>query len=330
MERPALRGMLTMLHAAALSVIMEPESRRELEFSSSQIEKVRHEVSTTYESGEKHLTVLSHLFANHLTGGDYSCKSVVTADAAGNRFTLSQSIPAASLRSGADSFSLADQQLRELRFDATSENEDATWSATKMIDHSLEFEAHKHNQFGVHRIIAHARSSNDYWRLISDGLFGIDVPDQSAAALHEPSTMYTIKIVVEDADHAAVLQRNLRNFYWNDKELREHGAPVDFATRRLDLLEQSESSHRCSTFNWLDTLISVQVQTLDEHYEESEMAHLKQREDRAHRRELLAEQFAAESPLFRFSRELLQWIGDVSSESPPPSCASIGVTICNN
>ena len=331
LEKPALRSMLTKLHAAALSVIMDPETKRDLEFSSSQLEKVREEVSTTYTEGGKHLTVLSHLFANRLTDGHYSCKSILSADAAGNSFTLSQNVHADSLRNGADSLSLAEQQLRELRFDARSNaDDDFQWAETKLVDHRLEFEADRHNAWGVHRIISHARSSNEYWKLMSDSLFGIDSAEHDVGFSNdEQLSMYTIKIVVDDDDHAEALQRNLRNFYWNDKELRDHGAPVDFATRRLELLDQSQpSAPRTSTFNWQQSLISVQVQTLDEHYEESELSHLKQNQEHANRRQLLADRFAAESPLFRFSREFLQWIGESRVFESPPSCSSIGVTVC--
>jgi hypothetical protein len=316
--------MLTKLHAAALNVIMHPESKSDLQFSTSQLEKVREEVSTTYVEGGKHLTVLSLLFANRLTDGHYSCKSTVSADAAGNSFTLSQNVPAESLKFGEDSLSLAKQQLREIRFDARSQSEaDSEWAETKLVDHRLEYEAEQHNSWGVHRIIAQARSSNDYWKLMSDSLFGIDSAEYESS--DESQSMYTIKIVVEDAEHAEALQRNLRNVYWNDKELRDHGAPIDFATRRLELLDQSRaSSSRTSTFNWQNSLISVQVQTLDEHYEESELTHLKQSREYADRRD----RFAAESQLFRFSRELLQWIGESTASVAPPSCANIGVSLC--
>ena len=317
-----------MLHAAALSVIMNPESRRELELSSRQIEQVRSEVSTTRRSSEKHLSILSHLFANRLTHGHYSCQSVVTANAAGSSFTLSQSVPAEVLSGGEDSYTIAEKQLRELRFNTRSEGEqssDSEWAETTMVDHMLEFEAHRHNEWGVHRIISHSRSSSDYWKLISDSFFGIDCSDGSFSS-DDSSEMHNIKIVVEDADYAEALHKNLRNFYWNDKELRDHGAPVDFATRRLDLLEQSSSGRRrSSTFNWLGTLLSVEVITLDEHYEETESMHMKHKKDQ---RQLIADQLSAESPLFRFSRELLQWIGESPISVAPPSCANIAVSVC--
>jgi len=308
---------------------MNPETRKDLELSLPQIEKVRSEVSSTRRASEKHHTILSHLFANRLTHGQYSCKSVVSASAAGNSFTLSQSVSSEALLRGEDSVSLAEQQLRELRFDTRSDREPESnsdsdcsgWAETKLTDQSLEFEAQKHNEWGVHRIISHSRSSSDYWKLISDSFFGVD--SSEGPSCPEPLSMYTIKIVVEDSEYADALQRHLRNFYWNDKELRDHGAPVDFATRRLDLLEQSHAG-RSSTFNWLDTLLTVEVQTLDEHYEETESAHLHQREAG---RQRLADRFAAESPLFRFSRELLQWIGESPMSVSPPSCPSIGVSL---
>ncbi len=115
---PALRLIVAKLHSTALSVIMEPQARRDLEFTTEEIAKVRDEVAREHAVGEKHLTLLSQLFANRVTQGDYTCKSIVTAQADQYSFTLSQTVPHADLRGGADSLRIAARQLHEVRADA--------------------------------------------------------------------------------------------------------------------------------------------------------------------------------------------------------------------
>jgi hypothetical protein len=205
---PALRLMVSKLHEAALSVIMEPEARRDLEFTTNEITRVRKEVSQEHAVAEKHLTLLSQLFANRFTSGSYTCKSIVSAQADQYSFTLSQTVPHSVLSGGADSLRIAAQQLHEVRVDALDSYSGGHFLAhTKMLDHSIEFEAERWNELGVHRIVAHARSSRDIWRLLADSLFSIEHQDQTNGAGGENLSMYNINIVVDDVQHAQALHR---------------------------------------------------------------------------------------------------------------------------
>jgi hypothetical protein len=205
---PALSLMVSKLHATALSVIMEPQARRDLEFTTDEIFKVRSEVAREHAMAEKHLTQLSQLLANRFTGGKYSCKSIVTAKADQYSFTLSQTVPHEDLCGGADSLRIAAEQLREVRVDAVDAYSGGHFLAqTKMIDHSIEFEADRWNEFGVHRVIAHARSSRDLWRLLADSFFDVEHPFHAEADGAEGLSMFNIKVLVDDVHHAEALQR---------------------------------------------------------------------------------------------------------------------------
>ena len=205
---PALTLMVSKLHATALSVITEPQARRDLEFTTDEIFRVRSEVAREHARAEKHLTQLSQLLANRFTGGEYTCKSIVTAKADQYSFTLSQNVQHAALRGGADSLRIAAEQLREVRIDAVDAYSGGHFLAqTKMLDHSIEFEADRWNEFGVHRVVAHARSSRDLWKLLADSFFDVQHPFHADSGDAEGLSMFNIKIIVDDVHHAEALQR---------------------------------------------------------------------------------------------------------------------------
>jgi hypothetical protein len=78
----------------------------------------------------------------------------------------------------------------------------------------------------------------------------------------------------------------------------------------------------------LGTAVTVEIQTLCEHYDAAELANLNLRRLQQERRENLRSQLAENAPLFRFSRELLQWLVDEGSAvSAPPSCDIIHVAV---
>ena len=157
------------------------------------------------------------------------------------------------------------------------------------------------------------------------------------APSHLESDGHLISALVETfTDHLCTCHcfRSLLNFYWHDSELREHGVTVTFPNRRLELLERvptspgnSVNQDRTSTFNWLDTAITIKVQTVSQHYEEQEMANLNHRRKLEEERESLDEQLAQQSPLFGFSRSLLKWIVESTPGTAPPSCERIRVKI---
>lgn len=308
---------------------------QQLDFTLDQIVKVRHELTEHHKVSEKKLSALGQLLIERFTCGAYTTSSLVTAQLgmSGDIFTLTQMIP--NLNGGADSELLASQQLREMSV------EDST---PVMVDHSLEYQADEWNEFGVHRVIARARPGKDLWMVIADSLFGFE--DSLPDVKHVDEDMYHLKIVVEDSENAMKLHRYLRNIEWTDSELREKDIPIEAATREVVLVEESThtaqdlghmvtlghdaTGDRTSVVNWSGAGMQIRIQTLDEHYAETEMISMMNRERLSIRKQLQQERLASVSPLYGFTRNIMKWMltSDAARLTSPPSMAGIQVNFC--
>jgi hypothetical protein len=320
----ALGFVLSKIHASILSAILEPSEQRVIEFTGDQISRVREELWRSYDDGERHLALLAGLVARHLSGGAYTCSSIVSAEAGGRPFTLTQPVPLSALRDPhADGHSLATAQLADLRVDVSPPGAAAPELAEpRMTDHALEFEALRPNEWGVCRVVARSRPRDELWRHLADSLFGLPGaaaaawPGAAAAAAHE------VTLVVESEERAAALQARLgRGLAFADAELLAVGAPVGAATRRLEPAEQRPAA-RSAAVGWLGTAVSVRVRTVDEHRAAASPPAELRAARRARRRERWAARLAADAPLFGFSRALLRWIFEPPATPPNHAAAA--------
>jgi hypothetical protein len=334
LETPHIAKVLKQLQDMGSNILAEPQSgEKELDFTFGQLHQVRTEVETAHSQSERHLSALGQLLAERFTEGNYRLASMATAECQKSVFTLTEQVPLSALDQGADSAQLAREQLQSLKVDG---------QAVKMVDHSIEFGAEEWNEWGVHRLIARARPHQDLWKVIADSLFGLESLDN--AGLVEDS-MYHLKIVVEDDEHAERVHRFLRTIQWTDKELRARGIPIRDSTRRAELIEEQlhtaealghaisleesreATGDRSSTVSWWGTTIQVRVQTLNAHYAETELISMANREKLAIRRELQQETMADQSPLYGFARNLMRWMLADEGLSKPPACGSIQVNV---
>ncbi len=317
-------------------IATESAVEEELDFTFGQLHQVRTEVESAHSLSERKLSALGQLLAARFTEGKYRIASMATAESNKSVFTLTEQVPVTALDQGADSAQLARDQLSTLLVDG---------QAVKMIDHSIEFGAEEWNEWGVHRLIARARPHEDLWKVIADSLFGLDNLVDGAGLVED--SMYHLKIVVEDDEHAERVHKFLRNVHWTDKELRARGIPIQDATRRADLIEEElhtaealghailwedsrakeASGDRSSTVNWWGTTIQVRVQTLNAHYAETELISMANREKLAIRKEMQQETMADQSPLYGFARNLMRWMLADQGLSKPPACGSIQVNV---
>lgn len=344
-ERSHLAKAVQKIHDAGLCAVEGDGCQTNLHFTVGQIEKVREEVNEHHRLSERKLSAIGQLLIERFTLGSYQTSSLVTAQVSstGEVFTLTQSLSKQELSAGgADSAKLAANQLHGL----SVETRPGLGVNPEMVDHSVEFQADEWNEAGVHRVIAHARPRHDLWKVIADSLFGLEdsLPD---VAVDEE--MYHLKIVVEDAEHAERLHRSLRNLEWSDSELRQLGIPVEAATRRIELIEQSthtaqdlghmislnggveSSGDRSSVLSWWNAGMQIRVQTLNEHYAETEMISMANRERLSTRKQLQRGHLAAQNPLYGFTRNIMEWMltSDDFRVSSPPSMAQIKVNIDN-
>lgn len=227
---------------------------------------------------------------------------------------------------------LAEKQLGEITVEGAQ---------PRMVDHSLDYLADEWNEFGVHRVITHARPGEDLWMVIADSLFGLD--DTMPDLKHVDEDMYRLKIVVEDGAHAAKLHRYLRNLEWSDNELQSQGIPVESATREAVLVEESThtaqdlghmvtlgqeaTGDRTSIVDWWGAGVQIRIQTLDEDYAETEMLSMMNREKLWLRKLAHQEELASVSPLYGFTRNLVKWMLSSDCVSAPPSMEQIKVNI---
>jgi hypothetical protein len=104
----ALPALLSKLYRATLNTVKSPARHINLDLSKSYIQRIREEVSASYQEGQRAMTQMGHLLTKALTPGAHECRSTVCAelwesplDADGaegaqektlTRFSLSQSV----------------------------------------------------------------------------------------------------------------------------------------------------------------------------------------------------------------------------------------------
>ena len=94
----------------------------------------------------------------------------------------------------------------------------------------------------------------------------------------------------------------------------------------MELISQT-SDARKSKVVWQGFDFSIQVQTLDEYYVESELSSMAVRAKEQACREHLCQELERRVSLFKFSRDLLHWLFASSSMRHPPSSERIVVKL---
>lgn len=160
------------------------------------------------------------------------------------------------------------------------------------------------------------RPRNELWRLIVDSIFGIDYPelgdecqegaDLGLAGGTYQGSMYQIQVLVETEEQAQALHERLSSISFADACLEELGLHATPDTRRFQLVSLADDS-RTTCIVWRGTGMAIRVLTLDAHLMASELSVMEERNRELARRQALVTQIQSRSPLFRFSRDLLQW-----------------------
>mmetsp|Transcript_18874 Transcript_18874/g.38415 ORF Transcript_18874/g.38415 Transcript_18874/m.38415 type:complete len:478 (+) Transcript_18874:226-1659(+) len=322
-EQQALQSIVAKLHDAATAVSSRPSAKYNLAFTMRELSAARSEIAQQYHTGEKTMTNLAHLLTNRFVKGEYECISSLKAKAdSGEMFTLTETLCPDDLHGGADSLALATKQLHDVLVN-TGKNGDATWGKPRMVDHSIEFESLQENDWGVHRIIGRARPYKELWKMVSDSIFGIDHPDVHAPEFGQTS-MFHVKVLVEDHEHAEVVQKQLGNLVFSDAELREHNTEVTDATRKMELVSRSAEG---VTVKWQGTKIGIEVITLEEHYEQQELSNMNRKAEKLFRKENACLELEHKSRVFGFSRKLLYWIFSSADIVSPPSSDVFQVSV---
>jgi len=323
--QPALhRAVIDQIHRATLEAVAEPWSMQELVFSPAEVKELRNMAETSYLDGQRKMTKLGQLLAARVMSSGYECRSMVTGESGADteEFRISQVVPLEGLNGNVGSLDLAQQQLQGLKVGQVM----GGWKEAGIVDHSVEFEALESNeQHGVVKVLTHARPGAELWRFIANSVFDIKYAEMGATAEGHHS-MFEIKILVESLSQADLLHRDLRLIHFKDSELIGLHVPVSDASRSVELVSQTKS-HRKSKIVWQGIGMSIQVQTLDEHYIESELSTMAVRAQEEARREDVCQELERRVSLFKFSRDLLHWLFASSSMRHPPSSDRITVKL---
>mmetsp|Transcript_41116 Transcript_41116/g.66210 ORF Transcript_41116/g.66210 Transcript_41116/m.66210 type:complete len:464 (-) Transcript_41116:380-1771(-) len=321
--QPALRRAVGQIHRATLEAVAEPWSMQELVFSAEEVKELRTMAEASYLDGQRKMTKLGQLLAARVMSSGYECRSMVTGESGADteEFRISQVVPLEGLNGNVGSLDLAQQQLQGLKVGQVT----GGWKEAGIVDASVEFEALESNDMNVAKVLAHARPGTELWRFISDSVFDIDYAEMGATEEGHDS-MFEIKILVESLAQADLLHRDLRLIQFKDSELMGLHVPVSDASRSVELVSQTKS-HRKSKIVWQGVGMSIQVQTLDEHYIESELSTMAVRAQEEARREDVCQELERRVSLFKFSRDLLHWLFASSSMRHPPSSDRITVKL---
>lgn len=317
--QPELHRAVDQIHQATLEALSKPWQHQELVFSAEEVTQVRKVAHTHYIEGQRKLTKLGQLLAARVMSSGYECRSIVTGDtgADSEEFRLSQEVPLQVLNEDLGSLDLAQQQMRGLLVGGKE---------ASIVDHIVEYEALGFNDMAVAKVIAHAQPSPELWRFISDAVFDINWADLGVTAAAEHDSMFEIKILVESSTQADLLHNDMRLISFKDSDLRELHAPVSEESRSVQLVSQTKSQRK-SKVVWQGVSMSIQVQTLDEHYMEGELSSMAARAKEQVRREHVCQELEGRVSLFKFSRDLLHWLFASSSMRHPPSTDRIAVKL---
>ena len=316
---PALHSAVDQIHRATLEAVSKPWSKQEIVFSAEEVTQVRKVAHTSYLAGQRTMTKLGHLLAQRVMSSGYECRSMVTAESGNDveEFRISQTVPLSLLVESMGSLDLAQQQLSGL---IVSGNQ------AGLIDHAIEFEAMASNDMAVAKVIAHARPSAELWRFISDSIFDIQETGEAPKGEKKDDSMFEIKMLVESSVQADLLHRDMRLINFKDSELRDLHVPVGEDSRHVELVSQTDSKRKSKVL-WQGVSMSIQVQTLDEHYMQSELSSMAARAQEEARREHVCQELERRVSLFKFSRDLLHWLFASSSMRHPPSTDRIAVKL---
>jgi hypothetical protein len=323
---PTIHRAVDQIHQATLEAVAHPECVQELVFSAEEVSEVRQVAHSTYVEGQRTMTKLGQMLAARIMSSGYECRSMVTGESGADteEFRISQEVPLALLLENLGSLDFAQQQLSGLVVQAAGSSD---WTQTAMIDHSVEFEAQTANDMGVAKVLVHARPSSQLWRFISDSVFDIDYAEMGAVDDDDNhDSMYEIKILVESQVQAELLHRDMRTLNFKDSELSELHVPISEASRTAKLISQINSKRK-SKVVWQGVGMSIQVQTLDEHYIETELSSMTARAREQALREDVCQELERRVSLFKFSRDLLHWLFASTSMRHPPTSDRIAVKL---
>ena len=186
------------------------------------------------------------------------------------------------------------------------------------------------NSNGVMRVITHANPSSELGQLIVDSLFGIDYEElgTEGPGVGEQTHMYEIRLLVETEEQAQRMHEQLRTLDFSDAHLGELGVLATQDTRRFELVAQEQADGvRTTTVVWRGTGMLLHVESLDAHLKASALTRMARLSSEAEHRQAMVQEIQNQTPIVRFSKDLVRWTLESDHTSPPPSCDQININL---
>ena len=331
---PLLNQFILDLQALQRDLQRDPVTPRTLHISRAGIELVRSQFSAMIRHGEADLHRLAQLLcATFLSTVHIESVVVGEVSSTHERFTLSQQLTPADVY-GTTDLDLGTRQLKKLQFfDGTG------WSQATLVSNVVEYQPTEPNPWNMYRLHTRIKAEEAIWNKVVDEIFDLDRFVEQDKALRHLSRyvkdIFGIKLVVGEIDDVYRLQNAVQQLSWSAAALHDAGVAATPETQRLELVEVKEylaNGHQKqsgwtamkSVVRWNAKTFELQIQPLRNFLHERERLTGESHVSFKAQREQVRQQVAEQLPLFRFYRDLLQWLfGD--SSAPPPRYAGITV-----
>jgi hypothetical protein len=278
--------------------------------------------------GEAQLHGLCALLSDALCPSSYELNSVVVGEVetTRERFILSQTISIEELLAFTD-LDLGNRQLQKLRY-----HDGADFRRALLVANFVEYQPFEVGTTGVYKLSSRIKAEEEIWNKVVDEIFHLDGLILRDKKLRELSRyvkdIFGLKIIASDSKTAQLVQNRIIELDWTEEQLATRGFHLDDTTRRLAFIEvkdylatsdrkQSGWSAIKSVVRWSGHMFEIQVQPLKNYLSERERLTRESHSGFKMRREDVRNQIAEAIPLFRFYRDLLQWLFRAPSEAPP-------------
>jgi len=342
-QEPDLNRMVVYLQEMRARINKEPDKEHVIRFSNKEIEMARAGFSRMVRRGEMRLHRLCELTGGEMFTSSYSRQSVVVGQRPGGdgrtwqRFQLVQALSGEELYAQTD-LDLGSRQLERFMWQDQGQ-QPQVWQKAALVANFVEYEALKVNWWGVYKCISRIKAEEEIWNKVVDEIFELDDIIKRDKQLRHLSRyvkdVFGMKMVVGNEDQARRVQKHLEQLSFSDSALLSHGVPVSDATRSLTFVEVKDylterdkgaktSGWRAlkSVVNWWDTTIEIQIQVLRNYHRERERITKESHSEFKARRDELRDLIAHAKPLFRFYRDLLQWLFQTACSERSPSSSS--------
>ncbi len=324
---PVLNQFVLDLHHLRRALEHDPATPPTLHLSRAGLETVRRQFAAMIRHGEADLHRLAQLLCATLLRA-VQIESVVIGEVASTqeRFTLTQQIAAADVYSTTD-LDLGTRQLTKLRF-----FDGAAWSQAALVANMVEYQPTEPNPWNIYRLHTRIKAEEAIWNKVVDEIFDLDRLVRQDKALRHLSRyvkdIFGIKLVVGEIEDVYRLQHALRAQCWPAAALRAVGVSPTPQTRCLELIEVKEyltNGHQKqsgweamkSVVRWNTRTFELQIQPLRTFLHERERLTRESHVSFKAQREQVRQEVAERIPLFRFYRDLLQWLFLDASAAPP-------------